>query len=440
MFDPFDIRDTYTSWQVSICTLLIYALFYSTLHNATQKLYYTLFILFFWVYSGVGIGYVKGVHKDYELHYYIFLAAFSVSYRFFLLLTPRLGKVIAESTGSFFTSFTNRNWLVYSVFAAYVLAAAIPLMFPTFQLYKLISPPAPDIAAEFKARFGGGGEYDQPIRKIAANVTFLLYPFYLMGVYNFRHRLLLLIILLALPLYMNYCLVSYAGRSEIISVLLIFFSIVWFYNQKLRKFLVVASFVLAPLLLSFSYYYTQLRAGEKVKTTKSLEKKVSNVVIFVETSFPTFSRKIFDRENDFNIKNFYFWFVTLPIPKVLIGKVPPASPTADIAEILLGKRMGTPGFFILLTGLVTESVYIYGKNFSFIHAIIIALVLSLLARLTEGNPILFSLTIVYALLMGYSLNRAGFVGPMAIVINQFFSFYLLVLFLVLKRLISLSSK
>lgn len=433
MLDSIGIKDTAVIWEIGIVTSLIYVLFLLTLHNNTQKTYYTLFVLFFFVYSGIGVGYIKGVAPEYKTYYYIFLSTFSTAFRSFLLLTPSVGKFIAKSTSGFFNGFINDKRLVYVVFAVYFFAALIPLMFPKFELYKLLSPPAPDIAAEFKSRFTG--EYDQPIRKIAANVTYVLYPFYLMGLYNYRRKLLTLIILLALPLYLNYCLVSYAGRSEIISVLIIFFSILWFYNQHLRRYLILTALVFIPILFAFTLYYSAARAGEKAKTATSVNEKASNLVIFIETSFPTFSRKVFSKENNFNIKQYYTWLVTLPIPKVLIGKVEAASPGAEISEVLLGKKAGTRGYFILLTGLVTESVYMYGKTFFFIHAIVIALIISLLSRLTEGNPALFSLMIVYALLMSYNLNRAGLVAPIAIVINQFFSFYLIILFLMVRRLI-----
>jgi hypothetical protein len=140
-----------------------------------------------------------------------------------------------------------------------------------------------------------------------------------------------------------------------------------------------------------------------------------------------FSDQIISSGKRIDLKRYAIWIATLSIPKGIIGSVNPPSAGMEMSEILLGIKQGRTGFYALLAGLLTESVYIYGVKLYFIHALMIAFVMAFVARITERQPLLFVVFVALTIDLSYRLNRAGVGAALPAVVNLYFTLYLLLL-------------
>jgi hypothetical protein len=129
-----------------------------------------------------------------------------------------------------------------------------------------------------------------------------------------------------------------------------------------------------------------------------------------------------------DVLGFWKWALTLPFPKIVFGDLLGSLPiiNTEISEILTGTRRGQNGYFVLLSGLIGESVYLYGLNLYWIHAVTLAgFTSAALAVLGESK----ALAIVhgyFALAVSYLLTRGGVGSYLPLILNQFLLLYALI--------------
>src|SRR3546814_1658307 len=82
----------------------------------------------------------------------------------------------------------------------------------------------------------------------------------------------------------------------------------------------------------------------------------------------------------------------------------------EISSLIIGKRPGDYGFTVNLTGLITESFYIFGPRFFLLHGIFCGFIAGAAARIVEGTRCYQILAIYLAMLMLHTLNRGGKIG------------------------------
>ena len=124
------------------------------------------------------------------------------------------------------------------------------------------------------------------------------------------------------------------------------------------------------------------------------------------------------------------WMLTLPIPKLLTGEIEGARVNYEISDLVLGLGRGARGWYIVLPGLVAESVSIFGRYFFWLHAVFIAFLAALVMRLMERTPQLLFLQAYVVVTFAYHVNRGGISGPLGILVNEFMLFYLFVFIMV----------
>jgi len=425
----FEIQDYNLLIGVLAFTLVTYLLTLLFLHSREQTIMFSFFTVFYWFYNGYGISFVRGVHKDYPWYYAGFYLAFCISYIIFLRLSYTPFKYIRKSTiQSIYRTALSQKVAIFSI-SFYMLVSIFPLIHPTVRLDLLLHPPKPDIVKQFLESFS---EKVDVASKIVANLGYIVFPFYLMSFYYYRKRPIILFIIIFLPLYFHYCNISYINRGLVLEKLVTYGAILYTTHVRLRKFLLIGTFAVAPLLIIFAVQYTQIRGGEKASDI-SVGDAVT-AIVNIEGSFPVFSKKIINSHKSINLKDYFVWMVTLPIPKVIIGKAVPVSAAGEMAEILLGIKQGKKGFFFLLAGLLTESIYTFGQHLFFLHAMFIALFMALAVRFVERNTVLFPLTIVYTIMFSYTLNRGGIASALPVLINQFMIFYIFIFSLFLIKI------
>lgn len=414
-----EIRDFNILIEISIFSLLIFIFTFFFLKTASQKVLYSSFSLFFYLYNGYGISFVKGVHPDFQNIYYIFYIAFSISYLIAIKVISKPFKTFNFTIGKNLERIaSSKSHAFYAIFL-FLVFSIIPLLFPENKLHLLLNPPLPDVSTQFFEFYKSEVNY---VTKLADYMTYIVFPFYLLSLYAFRKSPLILAIILFLPLYFHYVEISYINRAYVLERLIIYFFLVFKYSPGLRKIVILGAIIVLPLLVVKLAQYAQIRSGAKAANITSTE--AVSYILNSELTFPIFSKKIINSEKRINLKNYFIWMVTLPIPKLIIGKVPNASAGAEMSEILLGVKQGRYGYFALLAGLLTESVYTFGTNWFFLHAVFLACIMAIIAKFMESSIVLYPLLLFFSIVFSYTLNRGGIGSALAIIVNQFLFFYI----------------
>jgi hypothetical protein len=112
------------------------------------------------------------------------------------------------------------------------------------------------------------------------------------------------------------------------------------------------------------------------------------------------------------------------MPKLIVFEL-----NKNISETLLGIPTDDQYFFILLPGILGESIYIYSIYFYMFHAIFIGFLFALILRLFKNNHKYYFYQSYLIVLMTYYTSRGGIVSSLPLIINGnilvlFFFYYL----------------
>ncbi len=385
----------------------------------------TLFGLF--IYSGIGST-MEGVVPEFVVFYIVFalavVAGFGFARAFFLPMSKSIGRHIPTTLPN-----VDCRRLWKGVILAYLLLSAFPLFWPEFRLHQLLTPSPPDLKTIFYLRFQGRPD---AITQIVNYMRILITPFFFISLYQYRFRLKWVAIIFGLLLYLTYVVrFSYIGRSMVMLHVLILFLAGWIIYPKARTKLTILFISCIPIFLVASHAYAVIRIGGTLGDI-SLSKS-ANAVLGVELGLVRRAGMVvYQTGARVNLADFVKWIITLPIPKLLTGPIEGARINYEISELVQGRPTGSPGTNVVLSGLLSESIYIYGKYFFWAHGFFIGGLAAFFARLMERVPQFFFLSLYVALLFGYNLNRAGIGSLLPKITNQFLLFYLLVLTIVFR--------
>jgi hypothetical protein len=252
----------------------------------------------------------------------------------------------------------------------------------------------------------------------------LVFPLFLVALYRVRASIPATVVLIILPFYLEYCSTGYTGRSTMLAALVLIFVPLWLEYPRYRGRLVLILAIASPLVLATMYVWSASREGELAGIDVPFWQMVVDLLAG-ETSFPKFSEKILEFGQGIDLLQYFLWIFTLPIPRFIMPGKPTVQLNFEIAEILGGILPGDSGFTVLLPGPITESVYIFGGSFFWLHALIIGGLAGIAVRLSVDDR---RCVFVYAYLLyafSYVFARAGAGGLIPIVVNQFLSFYVL---------------
>lgn len=409
---------------ITFFTGIIYLYFIKHFSQRITIFLYSLFVFGYYFYSGIGGAFSIGVAKDYFIYYFIFLIVFSFAFRLGLN-----GKASFHNTLNSINNYVVKHYKYRDrIIVCYIILALIPLIYPQFRLQRVIAPPLPDITTNFLMRFEGGSN-DQVITIITYFKT-LFYPFYLFSIVKYSGNIFKFLLLLFIPLYLEYCDTSYIGRSAILILLLQGFICLWQLRPALRRPMLVSLIFILPTFLIFSVFYQTTRLGEiqNIREIK-FQDAFQALIVQGEVTFPTLSSKIIDKNYTTDYFEYFLWFITLPFPKFGLIKLHNGLVAYEMAEILTGYKRGQQYFNVILPGLTTESVYIYGRYLFWIHAFIIGFTLAIFARIFNALPRFFPIAIFIGILYGYNLNRAGVQSALPTIINYNILFYIYLFYL-----------
>ncbi|MNR22362.1 hypothetical protein D3C85_1393100 [compost metagenome] len=135
----------------------------------------------------------------------------------------------------------------------------------------------------------------------------------------------------------------------------------------------------------------------------------------IECTFPTWFHTIYNYslKNETYIWDYFLWFITQPIPGFLKSWLTDFNQNVSIAELLLGiNKEDSITFFVPLTGLIGESVFVFGRYFFFLHAILLGAVLNVFINFLESRNS-FKVLLIYSIIyIGLAIGRTGSTGGM----------------------------
>lgn len=413
--------DPFVLLVVLLGTLLIGGLSVLTARGIWQRLLLIGFFLGLCLYSGVGAAYSDVPHY-YLLYYFGFLCAFAYAFWFFRVafvhLSIRSGQALSRVL-------SNVDWHPAWPFViwAYLLFHLVPLIYPELRLQHLFAPPPPDLLTRLAMRWEP--QQMDVVQKLVEYAQVLLSPFFYIALFRYRKRLSRIMLIFAFLLYVQYVAGGYISRGALLIAFATIWLALWVAHPENRRRLAAAAVVAVPVFLVFSYYYGLIRIGG-TPTSSGLVQPVL-AMFESEISFPRdVGMPIIKSGAQVDLAGYIRWMITLPIPKLLTGEIEGARINYEISELVLGLRRGQPGYYVVLPGLIAESVYIFGRYFFWLHAIFIAFLAALVMRLMERTPQLLFLQAYVVVTFAYHLNRGGITGPMGILVNHFMLFYLFV--------------
>ena len=179
----------------------------------------------------------------------------------------------------------------------------------------------------------------------------------------------------------------------------------------MRKFIpIIVVFILAmPLLLAYEDY----RLGRDISWDYNYVVNASKL-IEKESDYPKYYTQIIDA--DIVSPNDYFtWLVTIVLPKKIFP-VNAVSINDEFSMYISGLDRDDPYYSIILPSIFGEALLVYGLFFSWVHAIVLALILSVLIKFYRRFSKLSFLTI-YLIVHVLSIGRGGSQGIVAYFIN-----------------------
>ena len=404
-------------------TIMISLVVVLVMHGTWQRLLLIGFISGLCFYSGIGAAYPE-VPSYYLFFYFGFLLAFVIAFWFFKVAFYHISLLSEQALNPVLNN-VSRHPFWFVIILLYLFLYLVPLIYPELRIHQLLKPPSPDLARHFTKRWET--QEMNIIMKIIEYFRILLMPFFYVALFRYRERMSLILIIFTMLLYFQFVSTGYIGRSAIGMVMATFFIAFWVSRPKYRRIILLIVILIIPIFLVSSYYYSIVRIGGSFSGVKPLQAIVN--LMKQETSFPhKVGIPIIESQNIVNLYDFTKWIITLPIPKLLTGEIEGARINYEISEIVLGLNRGERGWYIVLPGLVAESVYIYGRYFFWVHAFFIAFFAAFLLRLMEKIPQLLFLKAYLLVIFAFQTNRGGISGPLGIFINQFMFFYLFVLF------------
>ncbi len=349
------------------------------------------FFLLYFVFSGFGASFLYDLYHPFVLNYVLGLIGIFSGFVISNKLFP-----IPKVSLSFNGDLGLRTLVLLYVFVLLL----IPMVYPEFRLLNLFIPKIRNIDDILVSGFS-----KTSFEVIVGYLTFLFFIFFcdIISKKSLKKQFLLVFLYLYFVFSQNGGL---ARGTIVMSIVPLF--ILYVSNRKFKKStLIVYTVLLVFAILYFASYMTILRSGNDFTFDSFLTSFEYN--IYIEFSFPRYYEKILENYSTDNFSRFYSWLVSLPIPKVFFPAKPVYNFNEEISTLLNGLTPGSSGYFVELSGIVNEGVYIAGK-YLFLHLIICSSLIFYIIKIIQHNKENSYMLIYYSLFLAFITNRAGFTG------------------------------
>ena len=373
-------------------------------HEIRVRIFFSLFLVMYLIYSGIGAA-LDTVDERYIYYYFAFTIAINIGIYWGLKTNRRNNNLSLRSWNIFLDLFIDKyaKWIIY----AYLFLNLMPLIIPENRLYLLINPPIPNALAMLQERFQV--EHVQTFfTSLMTAVKSILYPFYLLSLYKYRDKLVKLTLCVILPYYLEYCSNAYIGRGSMLEAIFIIAVFVFLERPQWRKRIVIGAVVFFPFIMFAFLQYSFIRGGESVVSVRYSE--AISIIFQQEFSYPEWFGQILEIDDNY-IYRYLVWLLTIPFPGIVRGGLD-VHFAAIFSEHMIGIFRGEKNFYIVLPGVVGESVFLFGKQLFWINGVIYGFVMGFFFRILSRRKQFLALFVVAIFDFGYVTNRAGMFGSM----------------------------
>ena len=407
---------------VAVSYAAICAIYFSKVLRGPERAIAASFSVFFFFFNAFG---VSDANTDISL-----LPKFIISIAFFLL-GAWFGSVLARRAGVtvFMSDHTLRQFLAKHrgasiIVSTFISLSILELTFPEFRLHLLFSLPELDIRQWFERRL-------MPEQRGAISYfLILMVPLYYLALSHYIKSWWVVLFLLLLPIYFGFVKEGYIGRYEIAVKILIYWLYLWFFWPKTRVTLLLLTVAGLPFLLLAFNVFAFVRLG--VPFADAIYIAGNNVVAVLEsevTFLQVSGNTLIESGRSIDLQAYFIWLLTLPLPGFLKTGLPISLVNFEISEIVLGLRVADQGFFVLLPGLLAESIFLYGGLF-FIHFLFLGVLGGVVSQISGRSGCMFFLHLFFIVSFGLVLNRGGIASLAPHIFTEPIFFVFLLLFII----------
>lgn len=381
----------------SLCLLSLFAKYKSL----KIRLFLAVVFVFIFIYNGLG-GALREVSAGYVWCYCLYIIFFSAAIRFFVKECNGEKKEAQIYLQNFINNYSS------CLIILYLFILLLTLTYPELKLQLLLKPPMPDSRLHLEEGFEtrGGG--------ILYYVKTLLTPLYYIAISKQRNKSFCFVFLLILPLYISYCANSYISRNEILQLILLI-GFIFFVDgsRRRKKIIMLSSILIIPFLLYAFYQYSNIRLGADIVDISLWE--VVELLAYQEIKYPIYFDDFWGKFS-FSALSYFVWLFLLPFPNFLKFGFGQMGINEEFTMFLTNLSRGDTGFFIILPGLINESLIIF-EYFFFIHAIIFAYIVSLVINFCQRDKNLDIILFYMCFLLSFSTARAGTAASFPLIIK-----------------------
>lgn len=366
-----------------------------------EKLYFFSFVLFLWVYAGVGYGW-DDCPQNYIWPYIIYMITLS----FTCCITSR--KSIYKNTSIIKDEKLTGILQKYGkpVIFVYIFICLMELAF-TARIENLIHPPQADLLSQMNEITDGGSTKGGLFGALIYYIKNIIYVFYLVSLYIYKDKIIKFAFVLFVPLYITFAQSGYIGRGQIMMAAIIFYIIVFLRYPKQRNKIIVGTLSIVPLVMVFLFWYSMYRMGRDFDLGNINISDIMVSLTYSETCYPSHYADLCKWNYDSSLtKSYMTWLINLPLPGFFKLGSGDFSFNVIFSEKLLGGVRGMEGFYVKLPGIVNESIFLFGPTMNFVHAIILGVIFSKAYKLIRYDFELI-LLIHLGFSVAYQLGRAG---------------------------------
>lgn len=367
---------------MTLAALLIFLISYKNTKGESQRTILTLLNISIYVYSGIGTCY-KEVNNIYILYFLIFIASVDIS----IVLSFRHSRKHSTEITTIDYIYKRSPKLLMMLSILMYIMIIINLIFPEVIIHKLWQPDLFTLMGFF--------ERTEDIRN--NNISYLtnimkinLLPFFFMYLYYLKQekKSIKVILLVTLWIYMDFTVIGYIGRYQMIIYSILLFLIYFEKNGSVKKrFWIIAGVIFLltiPLLLA----YESIRLGVLVNNNSTYIEKFK-ILAQKESNYPQYYSFLSTLKIEGIIIQYFTWFFTLFIPKRII----PINQIVinDLFTFYIsGLTRGMRGFCIYLPSILGEAILIYGDYFFWIHGLFIGITIGFLYNVfSKSKSLLF---------------------------------------------------
>lgn len=381
-----------------------------------QKYFLILVYFFLFVYCGIG-GCLEEADTRYLPYYIIYMTVLTIVLKFYngkySFTTERSLRLSSYIEGHY-----NIFWILY------LFLGLLQLVIPENRLHYLFSPPKADLTLHDFTDSGMETVMQQLIYLFRA----VLVPFFYWSLYSMRKKTGKIALIMAFDLYVDFCANQYLARNSMLVALFIIF-MPYYQNltKKGRVVLFSVAALLVPLLLYFFYAYSLLRVGGEISDLAFLDMSYANqVLIKQEISYPLLFENYFDGPSGL-LGQYFIWMLLLPLPGFLKFGAGTMPLNRLFSTAVTGFMPGDRGFWVVLPGLVGESIFAFGPFLFVFHAVILGIIMKYVMNTLSQVKSFEYLYYYFAIEFSFILGRAGTMAVYPHVAKSFVIFLLLLL-------------